>query len=412
MSSATITPHVCQLEVEHMTRPNIESPIVVTRNAARHYVALAALLLAPLGAGAGIVHIQVQKKNGVEYGAGYTVGRDKECFVVTPLHVVDLAPADSITVTDAKGSSGKARLLKGSQEFDAGLLQIVGDVRLDCPADWSDGSAAVASVGAAPFLIARKVDDNGRLMQTRLFASSTSREAIELAPFGATDELRKGDSGSALYAGDQLVGMIVSVDTKTRAAHAITQSQLHGLFGADVLPGGRQATLIQAFTLRKAENAYATAAAREILTAQPRMQLVAAGADGKPPAGTQLVVSGEVVDVTSGRIANPDYKAPQRAATKDDSLGRQLFQKLERRVNAEVDDALERNTDSQYLRTFNVDVQIQIQKTADGTKVVNLERRSYKMPETAAVTPADMEKTAVTAAVREAVKATLEKYPL
>jgi hypothetical protein len=34
------------------------------------------------------------------------------------------------------------------------------------------------------------------------------------------------------------------------------------------------------------------------------------------------------------------------------------------------------------------------------------------MPETAAVTPADMEKTAVTAAVREAVKATLEKYPL
>ena len=128
-----------------MTRPNIESPIVVTRNAARRYAALAALLVAPRGAGAGIVHIQVQKKNGVEYGAGYTVGRDKECFVVTPLHVVDLAPADSITVTDAKGSSAKARLLKGSQEFDAGLLQIVGDARLDCPADWSDGSAAVAA---------------------------------------------------------------------------------------------------------------------------------------------------------------------------------------------------------------------------------------------------------------------------
>jgi hypothetical protein len=376
------------------------------------FAPLAALLLAPLGAEAGIVHIQVQKKNGVEYGAGFTVGRDKDCFVVTPLHVVDLAPADSITVTDAKGSSAKARLLKGSQEFDAGLLQIVGASGLDCPADWSDGSAGSASIGSAPFLVARKVDDNGRVMQTRLFASSTSREAIELAPFGANDELRKGDSGSALYAGDQLVGMIVSVDTKTRAAHAITQSQLHGLFGPDVLPGGGPPTLLQPFTVRKAENAYATAAAREFLSAQSRMQLVSAGTDGKPAAGTQLIVTGEVVDVTSGRIANPDYKAPQRAPSKDDSLGRQLFQKLERRVSSEVDDALDRNTDSPYLRTFNVDVQIQIQKIADGTKVVNLERRSFKMPETAAVTPADMEKNAVTEAVREALKATLEKYPL
>jgi Trk K+ transport system NAD-binding subunit len=93
-------------------------------------------------------------------------------------------------------------------------------------------------------------------------------------------------------------------------------------------------------------------------------------------------------------------------------LGRQLFQKLERRVTSEVNDALDRNTESQYLRTFNVDVQIQIQKVADGTKVVNLERRSFKMPESTAITAADMEKTAVTEAVREALKATLEKYPL
>jgi hypothetical protein len=184
------------------------------------------------------------------------------------------------------------------------------------------------------------------------------------------------------------------------------------LFGADVLPAGRTATLMQPFTLRRAENAYATAAARELLAGHPKVQLVTAAADGKPAEGTRLVISGEVVDVTSGRIANPDYKAPQRAAGTDDSLGRQLFQKLERRVTSEVNDALDRNTESQYLRTFNVDVQIQIQKVADGTKVVNLERRSFKMPESTAITAADMEKTAVTVAVREALKATLEKYPL
>ena len=60
---------------------------------------------------------------------------------------------------------------------------------------------------------------------------------------------------------------------------------------------------------------------------------------------------------------------------------------------------------------FNIDVQVEITKVADNTKVVNLERRSYEMAE-AGATAADLQKTAVANAVREALAATLQKYPL
>jgi hypothetical protein len=370
----------------------------------------AALLLSFAPASAGLVHIQVQQRAGMEFGAGYTVGRGADCFVVTPFHVVQYASADSITVTDAKGSSAKARLLKGSEEFDAGLLQVAAPHTLDCPADWSDGANAATAIGGAPFLIARKVDDNGRIMQTRFFASSTSREQVELQPFGPNDELREGDSGSTLYAGDQVVGLVVSVDTESKVALALTQSQIHGLFGGDVLPGARRTAVMQPFTLRRVEEPYATVAAREYLATTADVELVNAAADGSAPAGVQYVVAGQIVDLTAVRQANPNYKPPEKTDA-DESIGRQLFRNLERRVTSEVDEALERNSQAQYLQVFRVDVQVEITKVADNTKVVNLERRSYEMPELGATLP-DMQKTAVADAVREALALTLQKYPL
>jgi hypothetical protein len=288
-------------------------------------------------------------------------------------------------------------------------LQIIGGTPLDCPADWSDGSNAAAAIGGAPFLVARKVDDNGRVMQTRLFASSTSREQIELQPFGPNDELREGDSGSTLYAGDAVVGLLVSVDTKSHKATALTQSQIHGLFGADVLPTGKRTAVMQPFMYRRVENPYATATAREFLTGAS-IQLVNASANGAPPAGTQYVIAGEIMDVQTTRAANPNYKAPQKAPA-DDSLGKQLFRDLEKKVNQSVDGALERNTDAPYLRTYNVDVQVQITKVADGSKVQNLERRSIVLPENGP-TAADLEKTAVSNAVKQALELTLKKHPL
>jgi hypothetical protein len=375
------------------------------RSMLAHCVVGAGAFFVATGAAAGIVHVQVKQRAGTEFGAGYTVGRGSDCFVVTPFHVVQFAGADALTITDAKGSAAKARLLKGSEEFDAALLQVEVPHTLDCPADWSDGANAAAAVGGAPFLIARKVDDNGRVMQTRFFAASTSREQIELQPFGPNDELREGDSGSALYAGDALVGLIVSVDTKSRQAVALTQSQIHGLFGADVLPGARRRVVMQNFTYRRAENPYATVAAREYLAGPAQLEVIAA-ADG-----ADYVVSGEIVDLTTTRKPNPNYKPPARPASNDESVGRQLLNNIQRRMTSEVNEALDRNTEAQYLAVYNVDVQIEITKTTDNTKIVNLERRSYEIPELG-TTAADMQKTAVSDAVRETLALTLQKYPL
>jgi hypothetical protein len=370
----------------------------------------AAMLLAADAASAGLVHIQVQQRAGTEFGAGYTVGRGSDCFVVTPFHVVQFAGADSITVTDAKGSSAKARLLKGSEEFDAGLLQVAVPHTLDCPADWSDGANAASAIGNAPFLVARKVDDAGRMMQTRFFASSTSREQVELQPFGPNDELREGDSGSTLFAGDQIVGLVVSVDTKSGVALALTQGQIHGLFGGDVLPGARRTAVMQPFTYRRAEEPYATMAAREYLGGTAGLELSSLAADGSVPAGVEYLVAGQIVDITAVRQDNPNYKPPEKA---DDgaSLGRQLLRRLEQKVSTEVDEALDRNSAARYLRVFSIDVQVEITKIADNSKIVNLERRSYELPEIDE-TAADLQKTAVADAARDALALTLQKYPL
>jgi S1-C subfamily serine protease len=370
----------------------------------------AAVLLVADAASAGLVHIQVQQRAGTEFGAGYTVGRGSDCFVVTPFHVVQFAGADSITITDAKGSSAKARLLKGSEEFDAGLLQVAVPHTLDCPADWSDGANAAGAIGGAPFLVARKVDDTGRVMQTRFFASSTSREQVELQPFGPNDALREGDSGSTLFAGDQVVGLVVSVDTKSGVALALTQSQIHGLFGGDVLPGARRTAVMQPFTYRRAEEPYATVAAREYLAGAAGLELTSLAADGSVPAGVEYVVAGQIVDLNAVRQANPNYKPPEQA---DDSasVGRQLLRRLEQKVSTEVDEALDRNTAARYLRVFSIDVKVEITKIADNSKIVNLERRSYELPQIDA-TADDLQKTAVADATRDALALTLQKYPL
>src|SRR5262249_8231522 len=161
-------------------------------------------------------------------------------------------------------------------------------------------------------------------------------------------------------AGDAVIGMLVSVDTKSRTATALTQSQIHGLFGADVLPAGKRTALMRPFTYRKVENAYETATGRDFLAGASE-QLRHDGANRARAAGTQYLIAGQIMDVQMTRAANPNYKAPQKAPA-DDNLSKQLFRGLEKKVNQSVDGALDRNTDAQFLRTYNVDVEVEITK--------------------------------------------------
>jgi hypothetical protein len=140
------------------------------------------------------------------------------------------------------------------------------------------------------------------------------------------------------------------------------------------------------------------------------LDILSAAADGSAPAGAEYVIAGQIIDLRATRQPNPNYKPPERADD-DDSIGRQLARSLGRRVSSEVSEALDRNIEAPYLQVFAIDVQVEITKTADSTKTVNLERLSYEMPE-AGATAADLQKTAVADAVRAALAATLQKYPL
>jgi hypothetical protein len=57
-------------------------------------------------------------------------------------------------------------------------------------------------------------------------------------------------------------------------------------------------------------------------------------------------------------------------------------------------------------------VQVEIHTLSNDSRIVNLERRSFEIPESADVTAADTEKTAVSTAVKEALALAFAKYPL
>jgi len=357
------------------------------------------------------VHVQVDRSGSAEYGAGFSVGRESECFIVTPFHVVEGAGTDEITVTDGKGRRDKASIVKFIQDFDAALLKVSGQVTIDCPADWDDGANSSGEIEGAMFLVAKKVNSNGRTEQNRLFVSGISAEMIDLEPFDDRNTLQEGDSGSSVYAGNRLVGMVVSVDTATGNVMAVTQGQIHGLFGADVLPQGQRTALVFPFLYQRAENVYATMAAYDYIAQRTPLgvmesgplspQQIAAGAMPAVPPGADYAVFGTIVELTSKRVTNPYYKRPDG---KKKSFGDIFVDSLKESVT-------KRNENVQYLRNFNVDIEINVINVGDRTRARNLERRSYQVPDDGA-DPRELEKSAIRSAVIESLELTFQKYGL
>ena len=112
-------------------------------------------------ASAAPVHVSVETMMGTqEHGAGISVGKGLECFVVTPAHVVHMG--QTITITDRNGNTATAtNFQEAPEEIDAILLKVEQDHRLDCPEDWDTGSDAEAILYDVDFLVSRKVKAGG-----------------------------------------------------------------------------------------------------------------------------------------------------------------------------------------------------------------------------------------------------------
>ncbi|MES9971886.1 MAG: hypothetical protein ABW092_17770 [Candidatus Thiodiazotropha sp.] len=333
------------------------------------------------------VHVQVDGAGGIEYGAGISVGKGEECFIITPSHVIEGAGKNAITVTNLKGKRAKARVLKQVMDFDAALLKLQDSSNFDCPEDWDTGTGLGKKIENAPFLISKKVNDNGRVEQNRLFVSGLSAETIELEPYNERSKLQEGDSGSSVYAASHLVGMVISVDTATGEVIAVSQSQLHGLFGKDVLLQNTQIAMLVPFIYNRAENVYATSAAFEYLEqktpfrlqeSQPRTrQQISKGETPTAPEGVDYVISGKILDLTSKRVKNPDYKPEKKQTNQKDK--KQSFKDM---FVASLKKSLtNKNQSYRYFRKYNIDIEVQVQDASSNKYARNLERVAYQVPE-------------------------------
>ncbi|NOX69979.1 MAG: hypothetical protein GXP15_12380 [Gammaproteobacteria bacterium] len=355
------------------------------------------------------VHIAVDTGRSQEYGAGISVGNGTECYVVAPFHVVEFAR--SITITDRNGRSAKANRYQAPDGVDAILLKVEAGHPLDCPEDWSDGSTGETAMQEADFLMSKKVQQRG-MQRRRFFLGGETSTTVSIQPFSTTkaDRLIEGDSGSSLYAKNFLVGMIVSVDTKSGAGEALKQSQLHALFGNLVVAQTAKLALVNPVYYQNREDRYATVGAKNFIderTPFDAMELNSADAalnvrnkqQNIPPVYPEkidYIISSTIVENRSRNENNPSYKA---STTSTKSFGKQLLNSLG-------------NRGVRYIYVSNIDVEIQISLPKEGRQFTNIERLEYRVPLTDKVDLRELETQLPSKAVVDALHATMSKYGL
>ena len=363
----------------------------------------------PRGVVAAPVHIEVDTGRSTEHGAGFSVGKGTECFVVVPMHVV--VGARKIVVTDTAGRSAEATPFQAPEGVDAALLKVENGHALHCPADWDDGSAGEAALHDAEFLVSRKAQQNG-VRQRRLFLSSESSTELSLRPFSAAeaDQLIEGDSGSSLYANNALVGMIYEVDTATGTSHAIKQTYLNGLFGNLVLEHAAKRALVNPVYYQFTENRYATVAVRNFIHERTALDVVEPsptdaaaavlglqqGTTPSYPDDVDYVISTNIIENRSHQEANSNFDP---GAAKESNFGRQILNALESRS-------------ARYINITNLDVEVQILTPSDGRMQRDIEQFEYKTPLTDNVDQRALETELTVRAVTDALKAALGKYGL
>jgi hypothetical protein len=357
------------------------------------------------------VHISVETLMGSqEHGAGISVGKGLECYVVAPRHVVEMA--QTITVKDLRGNTSIAEPFQDAPaEIDAILLKVEQDHRLDCPEDWDDGSDAESILYDVEFVISRKVKGGG-VDSRRFFPGSVTSTTIELQPFsnGNANRLVEGDSGSALYAKNLPLGMIVEVDTKTGEAEAVKQSQLHALFGQYVLERKTKVVLINPVYKGYQENRYASAAVKEFVQtrtplgvqeispaiAQANLRSEQRGVAVEYPDTVDYVILSSILSDTTRRETNPNYNAKK---SKSKSFSDKLVSSM-------------KGQDYQYFLVSNVDVEVTLIIPATNQRATHIERLEYRTALKDGVNQQEVTKSAPIQGSVQAVYAAFNKFGL
>jgi hypothetical protein len=371
---------------------------------------LVGLLAAALPAApcAAPVHISVTTlMGGQEYGAGISAGIGEQCFVIAPLHVVEIA--QSITISDRRGNSALATPIHAPDGVDAILLKVEDNHKLKCPEDWDDGIAGEDAMYDVEFLVSKKVKAGG-IQQRRFFPGDITSTTITVQPYstGKADRLKEGDSGSALYANNLLLGMVVSVDTSTGEGDAIKQSQLHALFSNFMLEPDAKLALVSPVTQGHQENPYATSAAAEFIeTMTPWVAMQSS------PAMVRAFVQSESRGIAPTYPENVDYVIQTRIiANESQRVANQNYDAKKAQTNNMAEQLLNQVTgkDFQYYLVTNVDVEVTVIEPETQQRTSHVERSEFRDPLTENMNQRDLGNDAVVRATVDAVHIAMKKF--
>lgn len=141
-----------------------------------------------------------------EVGQGMLRGRGKECFVITPNHVVD-ATLKTISITGDRGTRATASVVR-SVQGDIAILRVTDGASLSCP-PWSfDGNVASRLRGVAAGHIEIR-DAVGAKTLLPVTLSSVDADRIEVRTPPSSGDVEQGMSGASLIVNGGLVGMLL-----------------------------------------------------------------------------------------------------------------------------------------------------------------------------------------------------------
>jgi hypothetical protein len=152
-----------------------------------------------------------------ENGQGVLRGRGKECFLITPHHVVK-GTMGTVTITGERGAKGAAEVVR-TVSGDLAILRVSERGGLPCP-EWNvEGRVATRLRGtAAGHFELREANGGSTVMPVTLDAIDDDR--IEVRP-AAGAQIEQGMSGASLFVKGSLAGMLLTTNDGTGAVSPI-----------------------------------------------------------------------------------------------------------------------------------------------------------------------------------------------
>jgi hypothetical protein len=175
-----------------------------------------------------------------EHGQALLLSRLGECYAITPRHVI----GSDLFATLVGGESGKpqgdADLLQ-TFGYDLSILHVTGALATQCGGSLTDVPVLDSLLSGSSAANVASVNEDGSISRRNVTLVDVGLLYLRLRP-DAGDELFKGLSGSLVLAGDNPVGILMSVDPETGEGRALRYDRaietLRPFFG---LPGGTAA---------------------------------------------------------------------------------------------------------------------------------------------------------------------------